>query len=418
MSSPSLPVESLTLNPRRASIPLHVWLAVGAISAFWILLGSMVVDTAREHDFLNLYTGGALVRDGQLPEMHHVDVQLAKERTFVPGTRQLIPFVRLPVYGLLLSPLSWLPFGTAFWVWLAVQVGVLLAIWRWIAQEFGAESLILASLFPPTVLGIAHGQDCVLMAAVVLGVYVLMRRESDFAAGAVLGLGLIKFHLFLLWPLALIVQKKWRAVAGAAMMVAIEFGLSLLLVGPAGLRDYFSLLLRDDLAYLMPSEELMLNLRSVLLNLGLHSPPLEAIGIAAVVALTGWTCWNAPLWRWLAAISLGSLLIVPHVYGYDAALLLVPAMVVVYRADSKIARATAGALLMPIPLLMPLFGSPWAVLAPVALLACLVSLAPWGQLRSRATNRNRISKLAIPSRSRSGAGFARRIKLFDSSAPY
>lgn len=39
---------------------------------------------------------------------------------------------------------------------------------------------------------------------IVLGAYALAGRERHFSSGAILGLGLIKFHLFLLWPLALL----------------------------------------------------------------------------------------------------------------------------------------------------------------------------------------------------------------------
>lgn len=347
-------------------------------------MGSFVIESAREHDFLNLYTGGSLVLDGQLAELHDADAQLAKERQFVPHVPQLVPFVRMPFYAVLLTPLAALPFGAAFWFWLGAQTTVLLAIWRWIGTRFGAESLILASLFLPTALGIAHGQDCVLMAAVLAGVYHFARQGREQAAGAVLGLGLIKFHLFLLWPLALAVQKKWRMMGAAAVVVAVELAVSLLLAGPSGMSRYFALLQRDDLDRLMPSEELMINVRSLLLNAGIQSVAAEALAIALVVGLVIWSCWNAPLWRWIAAVSIGSLLVVPHVYGYDASLLLVPVMAVVYGADSKLARAMAGLLLMPLPPLMALFGSPWAAAAPLVLLACLISLAPWPGLREPA----------------------------------
>ena len=372
-----MPVDSLRAGPKPVSVPSYIWLAIFGVCAFWLLLGSGVVETSREHDFLNLYTGGALVRDGQLTEMHQVEVQLAKERELVPDIPQLIPFVRLPVYGLLLTPLSMLPFGTAFWVWLGFQSAMLLALWAWIAREVGGNGPLWAALFAPAALGVAHGQDCVFMAAVVLGVYVLLRRERDFAAGAVLGLGLIKFHLFLLWPLALIVQKRWRTMAGAAVTVAAELGISLLLAGPSGLRAYFALLLRDDLGQLMPSEERMLNIRSLLLNLGLDSMPLEGICIAAVVVLMVWTCWKAPLWRWLAAVSVASLLVVPHVYGYDATLLLVPAVLAYYRSERSFGKVAAGALLLPVPFLMPMYGSPWAIAAPAVVLLFFLGLVPW-----------------------------------------
>jgi hypothetical protein len=137
---------------------------------------------------------------------------------------------------------------------------------------------------------------------------------------------LIKFHLFLLWPLALLMQKRWRMLAGACLAAVVEVSISLALAGPEGMAKYFRLLRMSDLRHLNPSPELMINVRGLALNLGMDSG-LENVAVtglltAVVVILTAVACWRAPLWRCIAAASAGSLLVVPHVYGYDAGLLL------------------------------------------------------------------------------------------------
>ena len=81
--------------------------------------------------------------------------------------------MRPPFYALFLAPLAWLPFGAAFWAWLGVQVSVLAGTWLWAFRRWGADALILGSMYLPTALGIAHGQDCVLILWIVLGVYAL-----------------------------------------------------------------------------------------------------------------------------------------------------------------------------------------------------------------------------------------------------
>ena len=75
---------------------------------------------------------------------------------------------------------------------------MLIGTWAWAFRRWGADALIFGSMYLPTALGIAHGQDCVLILAIVLGVYALADREQHFLSGMVLGAGLIKFHLFLL----------------------------------------------------------------------------------------------------------------------------------------------------------------------------------------------------------------------------
>ena len=155
--------------PGPATVPLYAVLAVLAFCAFWTLLGSILVPGARLHDFLNLYTGASLARDGVFAGMHVPEVQLQREQDYAPRLPELVPFVRLPFYALLLTPLAWLPFGIAFWAWLGLQAAVLAGTWVWAFRRWGADALIFGSMYLPTALGIAHGQDCVLILSIVLG---------------------------------------------------------------------------------------------------------------------------------------------------------------------------------------------------------------------------------------------------------
>ena len=377
---------SESLRGSKPAIPLYAVLAVVAFSALWMLLGSLVVQGARLHDFLNLYAGASLARDGVFAGMHVPDVQLQREQEFAPQLRELVPFVRPPFYALLLAPLAWLPFGAAFWAWLGLQTGALAATWTWAFRHWGSDALIFGSMYLPTALGIAHGQDCVLVLSIVLGTYALARGERHFSSGAILGLGLIKFHLFLLWPLALLVQRRWRMLAGACVTVTAELLASLLLAGPSGLAKYIALLRMTDLRHLSPSPELMINLRGLAINFGLDHIAVAGLLTAVAVILTLAACWHAPLWRSVAAASAGSLLVAPHVYGYDAGLLLVGLWLAMFEGGEQRAtrfpRVAATVLLTPIPFLLSLAGSPWAAATPLALLAFLASLAwmmprPW-----------------------------------------
>jgi hypothetical protein len=361
-------------------VPLYAVLAVMAFCAFWTLLGSILVPGARLHDFLNLYAGASLARDGVFPGMHVPEVQLQREREYAPGLKELVPFVRPPFYALFLAPLAWLPFGPAFWAWLGMQAALLSGTWAWAFRRWGADALIFGSMYLPTALGIAHGQDCVLILAIVLGTYVLARREQHFLSGVILGAGLIKFHLFLLWPVMLLIQRRWRMLAGACAAVTAELLISLALAGPSGLAKYVALLRMTDLRRLSPSPELMINIRGLALNLGFVKPGIDHIAVtglltASAVILTVGACWGAPLWRAVAAASAGSLLVAPHVYGYDAALLLAGLWLAMFEGGSRWPRIAAAVLLTPIPMLLGLAGSPWAAATPLALLAFLLSLA-------------------------------------------
>src|SRR5947208_1080615 len=84
--------------------------------ALWIAMGATVIDTARRHDFLNLYTGASLAAQGRFQDLHDAQAQLQRERELVPSTAELVPFVRPAFYALLLAPLAFLPYHIAFWV--------------------------------------------------------------------------------------------------------------------------------------------------------------------------------------------------------------------------------------------------------------------------------------------------------------
>jgi len=352
-------------------------LAVMAFCAFWILLGSIVVPGARLHDFLSFYTGASLARAGVFHGMYLPQVQLQQQREYAQ-LPDLVPYIRPPFYALELAPLAWLPFGAAFWAWLATQVAVLAGTWAWAFRRWGADALIFGSMYLPTAMGIAHGQDCVLILLIVLGTYSLAHRGHHFLSGMALGAGLIKFHLFLLWPIMLLVQRRWRMLAGACAAVTAEVLISLLLAGPGGLTKYVALLRMGDLRLLSPSPELMINVRSIAVNLLADNVIVTGLLTLAVVLLTIAACWRAPLWRAIAAASAGSLLIAPHVYGYDGALLLTGLWLAVFESGpdrgTRWSRITATVLLTPIPMLLGLAGSPWAAATPLALLAFLASL--------------------------------------------
>jgi alpha-1,2-mannosyltransferase len=376
---PAVVPEVLSLSANKRTIPLYAVLAVLTFCAFWTLLGSILVPGARLHDFLNLYAGASLARDGVFAGMHAPEVQLQREQQYTPQLKELVPFVRPPFYALFLAPLAWLPFGPAFWAWLGVQAAVLAGTWAWAFRRWGADALIFGSMYLPTALGIAHGQDCVLILAIVLGAYALANREQHFLSGIVLGAGLIKFHLFLLWPIMLLIQRRWRMLAGACAVVTAESLLSLILAGPGGIAKYVALLRMTGLRHLSPSPELMINVRGLAMNLSIDHTAVTGFLTAAAVMMTIAACWRAPLWRAVAAASAGSLLVAPHVYGYDAGLLLAGLWLAMFegaeQGASRWPRITAAILLTPVPMLLGLAGPPWAAATPLALLAFLASLA-------------------------------------------
>ncbi len=169
-------------------VPIGTLIAAVALSVFWIGLGSLLVEGARVRDFLNLYTGASIARDGDFSQLYDPSTQLRRERELVPATSELYPFVRPHFYAAFLTPLSLIPFSTAFWVWLVLHSLLLIGCWTWASQHFGPDAIIFGSLYLPTAVGIAHGQDSVFLLVIAIAAYVAAHRGKDLTAGALLAI--------------------------------------------------------------------------------------------------------------------------------------------------------------------------------------------------------------------------------------
>jgi glycosyl transferase family 87 len=348
-------------------IPVSTAAVVIGLCALWVALGSRIWPTASKHDFLNLYTGGRLALEGRFHDLHDTDVQLEYERRLVPDLPQLVPFVRPVFYAAALAPMAAMPYRTAFVTWTVLQVALLLACWIWAWRRFGPDALVFAALSLPAPLGIASGQDCVVMLALLIVAFELSDRGHNASAGAVLALMLFKFHLVLLWPIALIVQRRWRMLAGYSATAAALAMISLALGGIADARLYITLLQNKSLDHLAPSPELMISYQGFFANLGVESRWPVALFIGVVIAILLIAARHRPTLFILTPVA--SLLIAPHVYGYDAALLMVPLLVTIFETTNKAARIAATLLSTPVPFGMALADKPWAIASSASLIA-------------------------------------------------
>jgi len=364
--------SSATLR-KQAIVPVGV--AVLAV-VLWTAFGSAMLPLAQRTDFLNLYTGASLALHGHFRQLYDYSLQSAVSRSLMPDVISIFPFVRPPFYALALSPLALLPFKQAFAVWISLQIVLLLACWWWAWRTFGPDALVWTSMFLPTALGIASGQDCVVTLAICCAAWAAYRRKLETVAGVLLALTLFKFHLFLLVPLALLVRRRWRMFAGYSAAGSALAILSLLLCGWQGVRAYAALLTRKDLATLAPSPERMLGVNALLANLRIDSLPVTALLAGAVIFLVVRSArFHQDDWRWFWAAVAGSLLISPHTYPYDGAVLLIPGLLAVFQGDTPTLRILGATILLPLLYGLNLAGPPYSALPGLALLAFLAALA-------------------------------------------
>jgi hypothetical protein len=202
----------------------------------------------------------------------------------------------------------------------------------------------------------------------------LAERGREFSAGAVLGLALVKFHLLLLLPLGMLLQRRFRMAGGFAACGLLQLAFAFATVGWDGLRAYRELLAAPDLPRLHPSPEQWISLHSLPVNFALtpfDTLLLTACGLFLVVSWSLLAIAEGGLQRLLVIGLAGSLAIVPHAYAYDLAVLFAPLLFVVCSEGGLWARFAAGGLLVPLAFFASIAGAPWSSLPALALLLFL-----------------------------------------------
>ncbi len=357
------------MSSRKTTFPLALITAL-AITGLWVALcSSFAVEVG---DFPAFYTGAVLAHQGHYASLHDTAEQIRAQAQFLSVARVPVYFVRPHVYAAFLSPLGYLSLKEAFAVWVGVQAAIWCGIGLWARRRFGNDALILMGLFPPVILAVGFGQDPAIFLGLAVLSFIFYERGWLLAAGVALGCAFIKPHLLLLFPVVLLVQRRWRMLAGFALAGAAEALLSLVLGGFEGARVYLQFL-REQEAHLTPEPQRMVNLQGLLVNLGLDYSALRwalialvAVGVARIAMRGSW-------WQAMAAALAGSALVAPHVFMYDTTLLVLPALLMFFQGATRRARIAATVFFTPLPYLVQLAGIPWTI-APGLVVLGLMSM--------------------------------------------
>jgi hypothetical protein len=292
---------------------------VCAVDGAWLWLSSYAADPFH-NDFTFYY---AAARVGLLHGWTHLyDLNLLQEQLDAIGSgiqvAQLARFVSPPPLAWLVAPLTALPFPMAYWAWSAILGAALWLSWRLAAPGRGWPRVIYlvgAIGWLPVVYGLQLGQPALLVAAGVAACYALLRRQHELAAGAVLGVLVLKPQLAVLVPAALLVTGRWRAFGASAVVLALLGAASALALGTAGIATYL-----DRLSFATTVHENQAQ------TLASWLPNLQATReVQVVIAL--WTLTLAYRLRargpetTLAVVLAGGLLASPYVHYDDLAML-------------------------------------------------------------------------------------------------
>ena len=207
-------------------------------------------------DFSAFYASAWAIRLGMSPYNLSTEWLSALQRA------QSIPFLPPPIYNppfwpWLLVPLTWFSFPVAAWIWLVLNLGLLLLSAIALADLAGHKSwrarcviFALVVTFGPTFLDLTLGQTSVVLmvAALTIGRSLSSKNRlaglvAAGAAAVAVGCKLFPLSWLPVWPLL----RRWRYVLLAVILVLAVAGLSVL-ASPAGSRAYWAYLFEERLA--------------------------------------------------------------------------------------------------------------------------------------------------------------------------
>jgi len=319
-----------------ALVVAHVaYLAVVGLSGDWI------VDATGHPvhtDFVMVYAAGKLALAG--------DPAAAWDWTAHRAAEDLVLGRAVPAYYgwhypppflMVAAVLATLPYGAAFVSWMAVTLPLYVAAVRAIVGDrigwlmAGAVPVLLPNLIP--------GQNGFLTAALIGGTLLWLGRHP-VAAGVCLGLLTYKPQYGVLFPLILLVDRRWTVIA-AATVTALALGVATLLVfGVGAWAAFLHWLPLTAHALLSSSDAAFEKFQSVfalvrLLGGGAQvawAVQLVVAGTTAVLLCLVWRNEKISHDMKAAATAAGVLLATPYVYLYDLTVLAVALAFLLRRA--------------------------------------------------------------------------------------
>jgi hypothetical protein len=297
--------------------------------------GSWIVDIAGAPvytDFTTIWVAGVEAVRGEAARLYD-SAQFLKIQEQILGTRPYFypnwPYP--PTMLLIAAPFGALPYLYAFLSWDSLTLATLLIVVYRIVPLPSAIPLVLASPF--TAWNFLAGQNGFLTGSL-LGAALLCLERQPVLAGIFIGCLSYKPQFGILFPVALIAARQWRAIASAAVTVVALAGLSAAAFGigtwemlPTGLWAQKNVVLLADGA----AEANWGHIQTIYgLVRELHGGGVCAAllhGAAAFgVAVIVWRVWRSPASYDLkaAAVSAAALIATPYAFSYDMAALAVP----------------------------------------------------------------------------------------------
>lgn len=295
-------------------------------------------------DFASFYTAGYIVRVGQSAHLYNPGLQWQVQQQFARNVKTRVgplPYIRPPFEALLFAPFSYFSYPTACLLWLALKIIGLLVLPFMLPLGGRAGGRAWKALFClaffPVGFDLVQGQDSIVLLIIVTAAFRFLIRGANFSSGAILALGLFKFHIIIPLFLILLFLKRTRFALGFLVTGGILLLLSLSMVHTAGFLEYPTYLWRLNQApgLGMVKPESMPNIRGVLSVLpGNESGAFRSgehwfllLVVVLGIAVAGWYCHANGNRSMPLAFSFSIVMVLVTSYyanSYDLTLILLP----------------------------------------------------------------------------------------------
>jgi hypothetical protein len=337
----------------RAGFPLKA--ALICLAGF-VVLNATMLWRGRDYmvrgygDFASFYTAGKIVRQGQSARLYDPYLQWNIQQQFASTVKIRLgplPYIHPPFEALLFLPFAYLSYPAACAAWIALKLILLLSVpfllprWDEERPSFSMISIdcLLCLSYAPVAFDLIQGQDSIVLLFIFVLAFKLLLRGEPARCGALLALGLFKFHFTIPLLVIFALRKQVKLVIGFLAMASGLFAISLAMVHWQGILKYPLYLwhLNQTSGLGMVKPQSMPNIRglvTVFLGNGPSLPQaaywfLGAVLIFGVVVAS--RSWRGNSYRSLCAAFCFMITVVlatsSYANVYDLSLLLIPFLV-------------------------------------------------------------------------------------------
>ncbi len=329
---------------RPSGYPRVILVAFLVYNFVYFGLGIIAVVYGRGLDFVNFWAASHLTLEGFPASAFDIHAIFEAERLGAPAADHVIPWAYPPTFQLIVTPLALMPYGVAWFVFVAASLIAYVLALRPLVKLREADpcdALVLAVGFPGLAVAILVGQNSLISAALFAGAAVAIDKRPRLA-GALLGLLAFKPQLAFLVPVALLAARQWRAFFAAGVTALLFCSIATLVFGIDLWFAFFkNTLLMDNvlengsvaLWNKCPSAYIFVRVLGLPRALAYGVQAVTALAATASVAFVWYRKGATPL---AFAVLVAAGLLVPHYcFYYEFALLAVPLAILASDMDRR-----------------------------------------------------------------------------------